>query len=147
MMTSLSHDDRIDMLSCDQKTSDDSWMTTVSTVGLGTADLGPQQGQPCICTAQARGTRRKGPSINAAGTRNKSMAKQKKIKMAVILVTLALILMCMILVGVTLSMSGHIDDMVRQRYDGLSTTWRPSTNNTTKLSTSAAPTAVIRRAV
>lgn len=69
---------------------------------------------PLRCSGGAKDTRPgKSPScvVNSGSKDDRKTSKQKKIKIAVIVVTLVLVLTSMILVGVTLSMSGHIDDM------------------------------------
>lgn len=142
-MTSLKCDDQIDMLPSVQKANDDSWVTVTTTDALSATDLTLVPSG--TYSADGRSIRKAPPLTNAGSKDDRAMSKQKKVKMAVIIVTLALILTSMILVGVTLSMSGHIDDMVRQRYDGFSSTWRTPIANSTKPSSSSSHVAGRRR--
>lgn len=108
-MTSLKCDDQIDMLPSVQKVSDDSWVAVATPDALTAIDLSFVPSGPYSADGRAI---IKGPALTNTGSKDdRAMTKQKKVKMAVIIVTLALILTSMILVGVTLSMSGHIDDM------------------------------------
>lgn len=72
--------------------------------GSGAKDTRLGGGPSCVVVAGGGGG-------NAGSKDDRKTSKQKKIKIAVIVVTLVLVLTSMILVGVTLSMSGHIDDM------------------------------------
>ena len=92
-MTSVDHDDSIEIISfqADSTPVTDPGYISVECVSPGTEDRV-----------------RVLPSVK---TEAPPTAKQKRIKSAVMVVATVLILMSLILVGVTLSMSDHIDEM------------------------------------
>ena len=91
-MTSLNHDDGIEIISF--QAGDSTPITDPGYISINSVSPGVEDNVRVLPTL-----------------REDQSPKEKRIKGAVMVVGTVLILMCMILVGVTLSMSDHIDEM------------------------------------